>query len=97
MEQMKIKGGNQKIYMSPSTSATVVGSIPDGAIVDVEERINVLWCRVAHKGRTGYIYSAYLEPLRAPRKKPVVSIVLPQDTAKTVFIALKEALKNKPQ
>lgn len=53
------KGGNLNIRNAPSLNASVIGSIPNGANVEILSR-EQQWYRVRYNGITGYSYGDYI-------------------------------------
>lgn len=93
LEQARVKGGSLRMRMSPSSSGTVILSIPDGAVVQVNSKTNDFWWHVSYKGKSGYVMKSFLESYDPGEAKTGnTSIVLPTDTAEELYNALKKAL-----
>ncbi len=56
---ISVSSGGLNMRAYPSTSATILRSIPDGAVVSVLEKGDT-WSRVLYGGGTGYVMNTYL-------------------------------------
>ena len=66
MKEMIVTGGLLNLRKQPSTSATVVVRIPDGATVVVEGDATGEWCKASYDGREGYVMTKFLQEVGDP-------------------------------
>ncbi len=86
IEQAKVINGSLNIRSGMSATSIKVGSIPNGAVIDVVEKPNNEWWKITYNGKTGYVMSKYLTSVGSEM------ITLNRDVAQTFFEALKVAL-----
>ena len=93
MEQARTKGA-LKMFLSPSSSGTVLLTIPEKRIVTVEKKTNDMWWLVGYKGKTGYVMRSLLESYRGPDLVNEM-VALPRDVVMAMFEACRDALRRK--
>ena len=98
------QGGALNLRVGPGTAMTTRARIPNGEIVDAlwQEPIDG-WLFVAWDGLTGYVSAQYIvrveeaqdeqeAPQDAPKGDGMVTVVLPEETAQTLYKALGFAI-----
>lgn len=93
MEQARTKGA-LKLFMSPSSSGTVLLTIPNRALVSVEKKTNDMWWLVGYKGKTGYVMRSLLESYKGPDLVNEM-VALPREVVVDFYEACRIALKRK--
>jgi N-acetylmuramoyl-L-alanine amidase len=63
-----VNATNLNIRENPSTSATVIGQIPDKNKIDIIEESNG-WYKVAYNGKTGWVYASYVKIVEEPKQE----------------------------
>lgn len=58
---METTANSLNFRSGPSTSYSIIGSLPRGTLVEVLSKVSTSWYRVRANGRTGYVGSKYLK------------------------------------
>ena len=69
----KVTASTLNIRSIPSTTGSIIGKLPEGAVVDIIDTQDN-WNEISHKDSIGFAYSLYLEPSE-PASKALIGVV----------------------
>ncbi len=61
-ESVRVKASKANIRSAPSTTASIVGTVPQGKVLEVVD-VSGMWTKVTAAGVTGWVHNSLVEPV----------------------------------